>query len=720
MRSFSDVLHKTPWWALLVTGIAVLIALAAFVTPYHIIDYRNDGSTPEERRAIKREIDNAFAENAIDIAGNVIRGMRRNTTDPARREELDVALEGLNEARNELREAGREAVRNKREALESTRDAARAARDAIKEARRQAKETVARGGPESEVVNKALDQSLKAAEEAEAEATRSLEETRGKRSISIGAGIHDKPMIDIDVNGKRIVLPKPPDPPEPLSIPHDKIASAEGMPPTPPVPPLVDPLPPEVRSQIRDNVTGDMYRIGIGAALALILIPMFILAIIAKFFIDRSRAATRLADLKRKEAEYARMSQQVTEAKLQALQAQVEPHFLYNTLASVQALTEVDPARANEMTGHLIQYLRNALPKMREGISTVGQEIELVRAYLSILQMRMGKRLTFDIAIPASLNSLAFPPLMLPSLVENAIKHGLEPQREGGSVIISAQQADGKLRLIVADTGRGFGETIGAGVGLANIRERLAALYGDAAKLTLEENSPRGVIATIEVPSDSLRAKVGAGAAGSAAGFTAEPAASEAMPRTRTARTLSAMATAERVWRKALSFTFVALVIIAAVFAGLGIFGVTTEAFPVQFGSDVIGGPTGALAGTAGILIAFVAVVIAIAIVIAVVYGLGFLAVGLLIFIPLMILVSLSPVLAPIVLAGLLIWWIFRKKKRDEDKAAIKVEPTMAAASPAPAANAAPQPGAEAMTGATASSVPTVPPVPPPATDRPL
>jgi hypothetical protein len=717
MRSFSDVLHKTPWWALLVTGIAVLIALAAFVTPYHIIDYRNDGSTPEERQAIKREIDNAFAENAIDIAGNVLRGMKRNTTDPVRREELDVALEGLNEARNELREAGREVARNKREALESTREAARAARDAIREARRQAKEAVAQGGPESEVVNKALDQSLKAAEEAEAEASRSLEESRGKRnSLSIGTGGPDKPMIDIDVNGKRIQIPKPPVPPTPGSlpqIPHDKIASAEGIP-VPPARPLVDPLPPEVRDQIRHNVTGDMYRIGIGAALALILVPMFILAIIAKFFIDRSRAATRLADLKRKEAEYARMSQQVTEAKLQALQAQVEPHFLYNTLASVQALTEVDPAKANEMTGHLIQYLRNALPKMREGISTVGQEIELVRAYLSILQMRMGKRLTFDIAVPASLNSLAFPPLMLPSLVENAIKHGLEPQREGGSVIISAQQADGKLRLIVADTGRGFGETIGAGVGLANIRERLAALYGDAAKLTLEENSPRGVIATIEVPHDSARAKGSAGAAGGFAAASAAPAvAAEAMPRTRTARTLSAMATAERVWRKALSFTFVALVIVAAVFAGLGIFGVTTEAFPVQFGNDVVGGPTGALAGTAGILIAFVAVVIAIAIVVAVVYGLGFVAVGLLIFIPLMILVSLSPVLAPVVLAGLLIWWIFRKKKRDEEKAALKVEPTMAASAAAPAAPAAP------MEAAPPSQAPPASPPLPPA-DRPL
>jgi len=263
------------------------------------------------------------------------------------------------------------------------------------------------------------------------------------------------------------------------------------------------PLPPEVRADIQRKVSGDLTRIGIGAGLILILIPLFVVMVVSKFFIDRSRAAQRMAEMKRKEADYHRMSQQVTEAKLAALQAQVEPHFLYNTLASVQALTEVDPAQANAMTGHLIQYLRNALPKMRESVSTVGQEVELVRAYLNILQMRMGKRLSFDIAVPPELMELPFPPLMLPSLVENAIKHGLEPQREGGMVTITGQVEGGTLRMIVADTGRGFGDTLGAGVGLTNIRERLKALYGSSARLVMEENAPRGVVASIEVPATS-------------------------------------------------------------------------------------------------------------------------------------------------------------------------------------------------------------------------
>jgi hypothetical protein len=250
-----------------------------------------------------------------------------------------------------------------------------------------------------------------------------------------------------------------------------------------------------------------------------------------------------------------------------------------------------------------------------------------------------------------------FPPLMLPSLVENAIKHGLEPQREGGMVTINAYVDGGKLRLTVADTGRGFAETLGSGVGLTNIRERLAALYGDAGKLTLEANTPHGVVATIEVPRDGARA--GAAAAGIAAG----PAMPEA-PRTATAKTLAAMGTAERAWRKSLTFTFVVLVVGAAVLAGLAMVGVATGFFPVQFGDATVGGATGTLIGTAGIAAGFAVVVLALAIVLAVVYGLGFLFVGLAIFIPLVVIVSLFPVMAPFILVALGIWWLVRRSRR--------------------------------------------------------
>src|SRR4051812_26668504 len=130
MKSLSDLIHRTPWWALLFGSLVAFLALAAFVTPYHIIDYRrdaNDAASEEEQRAIKREIDNAFADNAIDIGRSVILGMRRATKDPKRQEELDQALESLDEARQELREAGREAMRAKRQA-------GREVSDAVKEA----------------------------------------------------------------------------------------------------------------------------------------------------------------------------------------------------------------------------------------------------------------------------------------------------------------------------------------------------------------------------------------------------------------------------------------------------------------------------------------------------------------------------------------------------------------------------------------------------------
>ena len=475
------------------------------------------------------------------------------------------------------------------------------------------------------------------------------------------------PSITIDLdNGS-----KPPAPPDAPAV-----ASPPG-----PAAIVIAPLPPEVRQQIRRNVSADLKKIGVGAGLVLLFIPLFILAVIAKFFIDRSRAAQRMADLKRKEAEYHRMSQQVTEAKLMALQAQVEPHFLYNTLANVQALTEVDPARANTMVGHLIQYLRSALPKMRESTSTVGQEIELVRAYLNILQMRMGKRLAFDISVPESLLATAFPPLMLPSLVENAIKHGLEPQREGGTVLISAQALDGRLRLTVSDTGRGFGDTVGAGVGLANIRERLTGLYGESARLTLESNAPTGVIATIEVPLDGLRVAA-AGLPGDS-GTQGTPA-QAAEAKTTAGKVFSAVGTAERTWRKTLSFAFVAMVVLAAVVSGLAAFGVMTGIIPVQVGSETLTGPGGALLGAAGIAIAFVAVVLVLAIVAAIIYGLGWLFLGLAIFIPVVILIAVSPALAPVVLVILFFWWMVRRKKEPEaDPApAPKVEPVMQVASP--------------------------------------
>jgi Histidine kinase len=188
-------------------------------------------------------------------------------------------------------------------------------------------------------------------------------------------------------------------------------------------------------------------------------------------------------------------------AKLSLLHAQVEPHFLYNTLASAQVLTRSDPARADQMLGHLIVYLRNLLPSADDALSTVGKELERSRAYLEILKIRMGDRLTLQIQVPSSLESVPMPAMMLQTLVENSIKHGLEPMQGGGNVWIFAREAGDKVSVIVADDGRGFSEDGGGtGVGLRNVRERLRLIYGDAASFTIMANFPKGVTATITVP----------------------------------------------------------------------------------------------------------------------------------------------------------------------------------------------------------------------------
>ena len=198
------------------------------------------------------------------------------------------------------------------------------------------------------------------------------------------------------------------------------------------------------------------------------------------------------------------MQRQLSEARMQMMQAQVEPHFLFNTLASVEYLIETDPPRASAMQRSLIQYLRAVLPQMRDNaiVTNLGREADMVKSYLNLLKMRMEERLTVDMQIPDSLRAAAFPPMMLQSMVENAIKHGLECKAEGGSLTIVAEVAAGKLRVIVSDDGVGFGKfpSDGTGLGLSTIRERLKLLHGEQGKLLIAANQPGGVIATIEVP----------------------------------------------------------------------------------------------------------------------------------------------------------------------------------------------------------------------------
>jgi len=223
------------------------------------------------------------------------------------------------------------------------------------------------------------------------------------------------------------------------------------------------------------------------------------------FFLLKFRERQAESALHRAEAERHRLSKLALESELKLMQAQIEPHFLFNTLASVQFLTETDPPQASLLLGHLLSYLRAALPQMRSASTTLGQEIEFAEAYLNILRMRMGRRLEFGIDVPATLRTHPFPPVLLISVVENAVTHGLEPQAAGGRVTIAARQESDRLLVTVTDTGIGLAADPrpGGGVGLANIRERLAALYGARGRFTLEDAAPTGARATIEIPMET-------------------------------------------------------------------------------------------------------------------------------------------------------------------------------------------------------------------------
>jgi signal transduction histidine kinase len=190
------------------------------------------------------------------------------------------------------------------------------------------------------------------------------------------------------------------------------------------------------------------------------------------------------------------------EARLKLLQAQIEPHFLFNTLANLQALIGVDPPRAQEMLRHLDGYLRATLATTRNDRGTLAEEFALLQGYLEILAIRMGPRLAYELDLPQALADATLPPMLLQPLVENAIRHGLEPAVEGGKVRVSARQEGRQLVLVVQDTGQGFGTSplSGTGVGLAHVRERLAAVYANAASLETGENAGGGVCVTLRLP----------------------------------------------------------------------------------------------------------------------------------------------------------------------------------------------------------------------------
>jgi two-component sensor histidine kinase len=438
MKRVLKAIFDPPWWFLLLGWPIMFIAVLYYAWPATMDGFVDNAATPEMKLAVVREIKGAEQRVALEFAATVLRKIARNVPDNNGRNGIDKALDDIN-ARILQGYHPPKAVEKNPEAEEQ----ANPERRSMSRAERRAQE-------------------------------------RARRAERFGIEVHDKD--DVHIN---------------LGMLDEHLArTLEAKYGAGPVPTL-DPL---LKERIYSEVKQRVHQLVIGVLTIVLLVMSFPFFVLTKIVASIIRMFSSRAELSQKAAEQNALARQLTEAKLAALQAQIEPHFLFNTLASVQQLIVTDPSAAAKMQADLIKYLRAAIPQMREATTTLAREAELSRAYLDILKIRMEDRLSYVIDISASLGAESFPPMMLPTLVENAIKHGLEPRTEGGEIRISAVAAGGKLRVSVADTGMGFADEPGRGLGLANVRERLLALFGKKAQLIVEPNQPRGAKLTIEIP----------------------------------------------------------------------------------------------------------------------------------------------------------------------------------------------------------------------------
>ncbi len=321
------------------------------------------------------------------------------------------------------------------------------------------------------------------------------------KEIVVNIGGKDGIKIIQGKNGGVVVPPLPPVPPLPGAAPKDpkEAASAE-----PDDSVQLDPDDEEATLVGRRIVT---FRGILGDLGSVVIVILFAYLAAAKIVVKKVAQADAKVRTAVDAAEREAMERQLVQARLQVLQAQVEPHFLFNTLAAVDYLIETEPPRASRMQKALITYLRGALPQMRQESSTLGRELRLIRSYLELIKMRIEDRLEVEIAVPEGLESAEFPPMMLQSLVENAIKHGIEPKADGGKVRVAAGVQNAQLWVEVSDTGVGVpdgdlldGPTSGTGIGLQNIRERLAVLYPGKSRIMLKSDPSTGTVVRISVP----------------------------------------------------------------------------------------------------------------------------------------------------------------------------------------------------------------------------
>jgi hypothetical protein len=244
--------------------------------------------------------------------------------------------------------------------------------------------------------------------------------------------------------------------------------------------------------QVSDRLEG----FGTLTFLALLIAPWLAMAALLRQISGEARNQALAFELERSELE-----RQALDARLRLVQAQVEPHFLFNTLANVRELVETGSPRASNLLNSLIAYLRAAVPRLNEPAVTLGQEFELVRAYLEVMQTRMPDRLQFTIDADERSRVLFCPPMTLLTLVENAVRHGIDPSEEGGRIDVRVRVQEGRCHAEVVDTGVGLEDAgHGLGTGLSNLRERLQAAFGGDARLQLLSLEPHGVRAELAFP----------------------------------------------------------------------------------------------------------------------------------------------------------------------------------------------------------------------------
>ena len=685
----NNILHRTPWWLLTASGFGVLLLLLLLAVPFNVLRLENRADTGPERRAIQHEIDVAFGINALGVADTVVRTIQRLGDDPVRRAELDRVLDEIAHARADVA-SGTVPKRGVRKETTTTVDGVVTEHriESGNEPSRQSLDELNRLGELRDAEHDAAIRDLGIAVDARREIERARDELQHEleardlpsaempktlaQRLESAKELEHKAQVQVDTARRELKLAVERSAQMSNEIASDEIDAATSA------------ITPALRAKIQTTVANDFYRMVACVVLILLFIPTFMLVVIAKVYVGRSRNLQKIADEKSSEAQHHSMSRQLTEARLQTLQAQVEPHFLYNTLANVQALIEIDPPQANVMVAHLIDYLRAALPKMRESASTVNQEMELVRAYLNILKMRMGERLEFAIEIDPAAANCAMPPLMLPSLVENAIKHGLEPLREGGRIEISARLENARLIVSVKDNGRGLSlvkPPHGDGVGVANIRERLAGLYAGKAELTLEDNMPRGVNASISLPLGSAAATALASAAPANRTSSAAPEshglasaqASSAAPASKSTKLRNFLSAAHSIWTRVMTTFYVGLMAAIAVFFVVIWVGNFTGAFPMELGVDKIYGAdignlelvgAGGAALTALMLAAVYGLLSLVMLVVSfILYCVGFVVFGALLIVAVALVVSIVAPILPFALVGWIIYMLVKRRK---------------------------------------------------------